>query len=117
MGSQTLEHMPLEERARLGAAFSSYANLDAALGQEQRTWDELGRLDHADLLETGDWPALRDAYARAITWDARNAFRAEWTLKNEALGRESDQSVKLADLMKLKLSARALCQPLLANDR
>ena len=114
-GSQTMEHMPAEERERYGSAFSGFAALDESLNGEARTWDDLAGLDQVEFLETGDWPALHAAYTRTLAWDQRNRFFAEWVLKHDAGGRKPADRFKLDDLTRLKEPVRNLCRSMLAS--
>ncbi len=107
----TLDHMPLDERLTLGAAFQGFASLSDELQQESHMWDDLGRLDHPDILEAADWSELHGAYARVVRWDTRTAFLAKWMLNEEATGQKPDplgsDSVKV-------IRERPLCKPMLA---
>ena len=109
---EALDHMPLSERLELGGAFHSLANLNDELQQESHAWDDLGRLDHPDILEAADWSELHGAYARAVRWDTRVAFFASWTLKNGAAGQKPD--VLTRDVV--KVIRDRLCKPLLESE-
>jgi len=111
---ETLDHMPLDERLDLGGAFHGLESFDDALQQESHVWDELGRLDHPDILEAPDWSELRGAYAKAAMWDTRVAFLAKWELKNEAFEQKPDV---LAPVVVNVIRDRPLCKPLLGKQR
>jgi len=110
---ETLDHMPLDERLDLGAAFYGFAMFGDDLQRESQVWDDLGRLDHPDLLEAADWADLRGAYARAVRWDTRVAFLAQWILAKQTEGQKPD---KLDPDAVRVLSERPLCKPLLGGD-
>jgi hypothetical protein len=74
-------------------------------------WDDLGRLDHPDILEAADWSELHGAYARVARWDTRTAFLAKWMLNEEATGQKPDALG--SDLVKV-IRERPLCKPMLA---
>ena len=110
---ETLDHMPLDERLDLGAAFHSFANLSDDLQQESHIWDDLGRLDHPNILEAADWSDLRAAYARAARWDTRVAFLAQWILTKQTAGQKPD--VLGPDVVEV-IRERPLCKPLLQTE-
>jgi hypothetical protein len=112
-GGETLDHMKLDERLGLGSAFASLAIMRGDLSDEAHTWDELRRLDHPEILEAGDWPQLRAAYASALAWDDRNVFLARWILKNDSDGEKPDGPT--LDELRTKGSVHSLCEPLLRH--
>jgi hypothetical protein len=112
-GGGTLDHMNRDERLELGNDFAALADMRSGLVDEARVWDELGPLDHPEILEADDWPQLRAAYSDALAWDDRNVFLARWLLKHNTEG-EKPGGPTLQEL-KTKGSVRALCEPLLAR--
>jgi hypothetical protein len=112
-GGETLNHMKLDERLDLGRAFASFADMRGELLDEAHTWDELRRLDNPEILETGDWPQLRAAYADALAYDDRNVFLARWLLKNDTEGERVGGPT--LDELRAKGSVHSLCEPLLRH--
>ena len=112
-GGETLDHMKLDERLDFGRAFASLASMRSELLNEAHTWDELRRLDHPEILEAGDWPQLRAAYADAVAYDDRNFYLARWVLKNDTDGERADGPT--LDELRAKGSVHSLCEPLLRH--
>jgi hypothetical protein len=112
-GGETLDHMKLDERLDLGRGFAALASMRSELLDEAHTWDELRRLDHPGILEAGDWPQLRAAYADALAWDDRNVFLSRWILKYDTEGERADGPT--LDVLRTKGSVHSLCEPLLRH--
>jgi hypothetical protein len=113
-GGQTIDHMPLDERLEFGSSFAGFAQLSDRMQQESFIWDELRRLDHAELLEREDWAALRGTYAKAVAMGGRTAFFANWVLQ------DSPHGIKPEPLPKETLDVartKGICGPLLKPEQ
>lgn len=115
LNSETLDHMPLAERQEWGGAFEGGGELAEVYKAESEVRVELSRIDHVALLESEDWAALRAAFARAHALNDRAVFLSDWALKNNSkdLG---PHPVTLQQIVSLKETTRAFCEPLLAKS-
>lgn len=111
IASQSLSHMPLDEKLAFAKAFGDYENLNNVLRLEQDSWLRLNVLNAPDQLEAGDWPPLRQAYAQAQVLSARLKIIIEDIFASGTLGQRPKQlgGTPLA----VTLARREFCEPML----
>lgn len=110
LSSQAVAHMRLSQKLDFARAFSSYENLDQALLREQDAWLKLGVLDDPSLLTAADWPAVRQAYAEAVTLNTRIKLITQHVLSVGTLGQRPHES--LDSKASVRSAAAEFCQPI-----
>jgi len=114
VASQSLSHMPLDEKLAFAKAFGNYENLNSVLRLEQDFWLRLNVLNAPDQLEPGDWPPLRQAYAQALSLSARLKIITADILGSVTLGQRPAQFGSTPDAV--TLARREFCKPLLQHS-
>ena len=111
IASQSLSHMPLDEKLAFAKAFGDYENLNNVLRLEQDSWLRLNVLNAPDQLEAGDWPPLRQAYAQAQSLSARLKIITGDVLASVTLGQRPEQLGRTP--VAVTLARREFCEPML----
>ena len=111
IASQSLSHMPLDEKIAFAKAFGDYENLNAVLRLEQDSWLRLNVLNSPDALEAGDWPPLRQAYAQAQSLGARLKIITADVLASTTLGQRPRQLGRTP--IGVTVARREFCAPML----
>ena len=114
VASQSLSHMPLDEKLAFATAFGDYENLNNVLRLEQDFWLRLNVLNSPDQLEAGDWPPLRQAYAQAQSLSARLEIITGDILTSGALGQRPKQLGRTP--VAVTLARREFCEPILRQS-
>ena len=114
IASQSLSHMPLDEKLAFATAFGDYNNMNNVLRLEQDTWLRLNVLNAPDQLEAGDWPPLRQAYAQAQSLSARLKIITEGILDSQTLGQRPKQLEGTP--VAVTLARREFCEPMLRQS-
>jgi hypothetical protein len=114
IASQSLSHMPLDEKLAFATAFGDYENMNSVLRLEQDSWLRLNVLDARDQLEAGDWPPLRQAYAQAQSLSARLKIITEGILSSQTLGQRPKQLEGTP--VAVTLARREFCEPMLRQS-
>ena len=111
IASQSLSHMPLDEKLAFAKAFGDYENMNNVLRLEQDFWLRLNVLNAPDQLEAGDWPPLRQAYAQAQSLSARLKIITGDILASVTLGQRPNQLGQTPEAV--TLARKEFCEPLL----
>ena len=111
IASQSLSHMPLDEKLAFAKAFGDYENMNSVLRLEQDFWLRLNVLNAPDQLEAGDWPPLRQAYAQAQSLSARLKIITGDVLASVTLGQRPKQLGRTPEAV--TLARKEFCEPLL----
>jgi hypothetical protein len=114
IASQSLSHMPLDEKLAFAKAFGDYENLNNVLRLEQDSWLRLNVLNAPDQLEAGDWPPLRQAFAQAQSLSARLKIITEDILVSVTLGQRPKQLGRTP--VAVTLARREFCEPMLRQS-
>jgi hypothetical protein len=114
IASQSLSHMPLDEKLAFATAFGNYENLNSVLRLEQDFWLRLNVLNAPDQLEAGDWPPLRQAYAEAQVLNARLKIITADVLSSATLGQRPALLGKTP--AGVLLARKEFCEPLLQQS-
>jgi hypothetical protein len=114
IASQSLSHMPLDEKLAFATAFGDYENMNNVLRLEQDSWLRLNVLNAPDELEAGDWPPLRQAYAQAQSLSARFKIITEEVLTSQTLGKRPKQLEGTP--VAVILARREFCEPMLQQS-
>jgi len=109
VGGQALTRMPLSEKLKYSAAFSTYADLKQTLLREQDAWLRLGMLDRPQILQEGDWQVLHQAFAEAASLNLRLRAITGDVLTNFTLGQRPGD-VKPPPTIQLEL--KRICTPI-----
>jgi hypothetical protein len=112
LSSQSLAHMALEEKTKFAGAFANYENFNHVLDREQESWLKLDMLDHPDLLSDGDWPILHQAYAEAVSLNARLTNITNYVLTSTSLGQKLPP---LKPPPPFREGLRTICKPVLKS--
>lgn len=115
IASQSLSHMPLNEKLAFATAFGDYENMNNVLRVEQDSWLRLNVLNAPDELEAGDWPPLRQAYAQAQSLSARLRIITEEVLASQTLGQRPRQFGETP--IAVSLARREFCEPMLRQSK
>lgn len=66
VADQSLAHMPLKEKRRYIAAYTSFGIYETITNDERAAWRSLQVLNHADTLAPADWSQVRKDYEQAV---------------------------------------------------
>lgn len=110
--SEALDHMPMDERALMAAAFSNFENLRAIRDDVDGSWVDLAALNRPELLREGDWVELRRSFGRVVAKEARVRNVTEYVLGG---AREMGMSIPKITLNDVLYSdyAKDFCNPLI----
>ncbi len=116
LSDASLSHMPLAERRRFGNAVDVYENVGVLMKQEYAVWLRLQPLDHPELLESEDWPLLRQAFGEAHALNARIHGVVDEALTSNNLGLPVPK-ITQKDVPTEEEWGNAFCRPLLPPER
>ena len=114
VSSQALAHMPLAEKLRFSRAFSAYENMDQVLSREQEAWLRLGMLNDPDEIQSGDWSVLHQAYAEAVSLNARLRTITDDVRTTQSMGQKPKMSDQPSPTIMAQL--KDLCTPILPTQ-
>ena len=87
LSGQALAHMPHKEKLGFSDAFDAYKAFAQLRNEEDGIWRRLGLIHHPDILTTGDWVELHEAFGQALEMNNRMKSITAYVMGSASLGR------------------------------